>query len=180
MVMFDHNTAVPQRQQTNASFLLTLMTDVGARRSASLFRFLYDEDNVLEISDDDHDDGKNNSDVLCDYLWEMEVVATPHVLADLPITFHSPYKTREEEYKVSSNESTGELMVDYVIVPAQRAELLLNPMEGLQNSFGSCFTLLMMSSWTCSTLQQGDGGRSGMKTTDVVLGNLCLASTSRS
>jgi hypothetical protein len=89
MVMFDHNT-VPQRQQTNASFLSTLMTDVGARRrSASLFRFLYDEDNVLEISDDDHDNGKNNNDVLCDCLWEMEDVATPHVLADLPM-IHIP------------------------------------------------------------------------------------------
>jgi hypothetical protein len=89
MVMFDHNNTVPPRQQTNASFLSTLMTDVGARRSASLFRFLYDEDNVLEISDDDHDNGKNNNDVLCDCLWEMEDVATPHVLADLPM-IHIP------------------------------------------------------------------------------------------
>ena len=140
MVMFDHNT-VPQRQQTNASFLSTLMTDVGAIRSASLFRFLYDEDNVLEISDDDHDNGKNNNDVLCDCLWEMEDVATPHVLADLPMIHiplppPKPKKKRKKFPRMNQRES---LWWTRFLAPAQRAELLLDPNGRLAKQFRKLF-----------------------------------------
>ena len=88
MVLSDHNTMSP-RQQMNASFLSMLMTDVGAK-SASLFRFLYDEDNALKIVDDDDDDGKNSNNILFDNLWDMEDFSAPLVLADLPIV-HVPF-----------------------------------------------------------------------------------------
>ena len=115
-----------RRQQTNVSFLSTLMRDVKAK-SASLFRFLYaeDYDDVLDIRDNDDDDGNNNmligNYVLFDDLWEMEDIAG--LVADrCPATYcggscstpPSSLETQEQENKASSQESTGEHMVDKV------------------------------------------------------------------
>ncbi len=52
MVVFDHHTVPPTRQQTDSSFLSTLMSEVRAKFAAAL-RFLYDkeEGNALEVDD---------------------------------------------------------------------------------------------------------------------------------
>ena len=69
---------MPPRQQTDASFLSMHMTDVGAK-SASLFRFLYNEDNVLEIRDDVHGYGKNNNKRLFYNIRVVEDVPMVHI-----------------------------------------------------------------------------------------------------
>ncbi|KAI2500953.1 hypothetical protein MHU86_13498 [Fragilaria crotonensis] len=123
MVFYHNNTppAAQARQQTNASFLSSLMTDVRAK-SASLFRFLYDveeEDHDVLLADDDNfDDGTaHHNYVLFDDLWEMEDIASL-VVDRVPMLARIPPlpsdKTQEEEDKVSSKESAGEHMVDKV------------------------------------------------------------------
>ena len=106
----------------NVSFLSTLMNGVEAK-SASLFRFLYAQDDVVGVGDnddddDDDDDGNNNigNYVLFDDLWEMDDIAG--LVADRPIVVPTqlppPPEMQEEEDNVSSQKSTQEHMVDKV------------------------------------------------------------------
>jgi hypothetical protein len=138
MVMFDHNIVPPARQQTNASsFLMTLMIDIRAK-SASLFRFLYDDNDVLELAAaDDDDDGMRND------LWEIEDVAP--LVADLPlvhiIPLPPPKKPKKKRTKFPQMNQRESIWWTRFLAPAQRAELLLHPNGRLAKYFRKLFSI---------------------------------------
>ena len=144
MVVFDHHTVPPTRQQTDSSFLSTLMSEVRAKFAAAL-RFLYDkeEGNALEVDDHHLGDDRGNHVLFVDNIFDImeDAAPPPPAAASLRILQVQlpPPKSKKKRTKFPRMNQRDSIWWTRFLSPAQRAELLMNPNGRLAKQFRKLF-----------------------------------------